>query len=143
MLRLICLSSLIGAIGATVSDYVYFVRILLIDRSLGAPLTFLQDVVACICASISVILSAYFFASGTLRGLTVAAVLLGILLYRLTVRCAVIKIFEALNRAIRRLIGIIAPPIAHLLLRIAKIFKPHPGHNKNKNKKKNRKENKK
>lgn len=141
MLKLICLSSLIGATGAVVSDYIYFVRILLIDKSLGAPFTFLQDIVACLCASVSVILSAYFFASGTLRGLTVAAVLFGILLYRLTLRRAVIAIFKSLNRLIRGLINIIAPPIARVIIRIAKIFKPHPGHNKNK--KKNRKENKK
>lgn len=123
MLELICGSFLIGAMGALVSDYIYFVRILLIDRSVGAPFRLIGDIVSWICGSVSVILSSYFFSNGMIRWTTVAAVAGGIIVYRFTLRRAAVRLFKLLNRAMRALIAIIGAPIARILIFVIKKFR--------------------
>lgn len=140
MLRLVAISSAIGAIGALCSDYICFVRLLLIDRVESKPFIAVKDALACVCATASIIISAYFCGGGVIRGATVLAVLLGIAIYRLTVRRVAVRIFKLLNRSIGGLAAIIARPIAYALLKILGFFRNIKRKNA-KNKEKNRKKN--
>lgn len=139
MLRLVAISSAIGAIGALCSDYICFVRLLLIDRVESKPFIAVKDVLACVCTCLSVIISAYFCGGGVIRGATVLAVLLGIAIYRLTVRRAAVGVFKLLNRSIRALAALIARPIAYALLKImgfCRNIREKNAKNKEKNRKK-------
>lgn len=138
MLRLVAISSAIGAIGALCSDYICFVRLLLIDRVESKPFIAVKDALACVCATASIIISAYFCGGGVIRGATVLAVLLGIAIYRLTVRRVAVRIFKLLNRSIGGLAAIIARPIAYALLKFLGFFRNIKRKNA-KNKEKNRK----
>lgn len=138
MLRLVAISSAIGAIGALCSDYICFVRLLLIDGAESKPFVAIKDALACVCATLSVILSAYFCGGGVIRGATVLAVLIGIAIYRLTVRRAALRIFKLLNGFIRIFAALMARPIAHILLKISSFFR-NIREKSAKNKEKNRK----
>lgn len=138
MLRLVTISSAIGAIGALCSDYICFVRLLLIDGAESKPFVAIKDALACVCATLSVILSAYFCGGGVIRGATVLAVLLGIAIYRLTVRRAALRIFKLLNGFITIFAALMARPIAHILLKISSFFR-NIREKSAKNKEKNRK----